>query len=63
MLCDQPLVSAKNLLALRDSFARTKSLIVASAYENSVGVPALFARDVFSELAKLRGRRRREKKL
>lgn len=53
MLCDQPLLTTENLFALRDSFLKNQSLIVASAYENTIGVPALFSRAVFGELMNL----------
>ncbi|HSK74226.1 MAG TPA: nucleotidyltransferase family protein [Pyrinomonadaceae bacterium] len=53
MLCDQPFVSAEILRRLRDVFAETKKAIVASEYENTIGVPALFAREIFDELHNL----------
>lgn len=53
-LCDQPLVTAQILLRLRDAYAAAKKPIAASRYKNTVGVPALFAREVFAELENLR---------
>lgn len=53
MLCDQPLLTTENLFALRDSFLKNQSLIVASVYENTTGVPALFSRAVFDDLMNL----------
>jgi molybdenum cofactor cytidylyltransferase len=50
MLCDQPLVTLEVLIQLRDAFVETKKPIVASSYENTIGVPALFARETFAEL-------------
>jgi molybdenum cofactor cytidylyltransferase len=54
MLCDQPLVTTETLRRLRDAFVETKKPIAASEYENTVGVPALFAREIFAELENLR---------
>lgn len=50
MLCDQPLVTPEVLMRLRDAFTETKKPIVASRYENTIGVPALFGREIFAEL-------------
>lgn len=54
MLCDQPFVSAEVLRRLRDAFIETKKPIAASRYENTIGVPALFAREIFGELESLK---------
>jgi molybdenum cofactor cytidylyltransferase len=53
MLCDQLRVDAEHLRALVEAFTRTQASIVASAYERTRGVPALFSRDLFSELEAL----------
>jgi molybdenum cofactor cytidylyltransferase len=53
MLCDQPFVTVEVLQKLRDAFVETEKPVVASKYENTVGVPALFAREVFIELEDL----------
>jgi len=53
MLCDQPLISARflnRLLAVHRSSGRG---IVAAEYAGTVGVPALFSRAYYSELAAL----------
>src|ERR1041384_3944867 len=42
-LCDQPLINAAILKRLGTAFYETKKLIVASEYEGTVGVPALFS--------------------
>ena len=55
MLCDQPKVTTSLLDLLIDTFATTGGPIVASEYDNTVGVPALFSRKLFSELGKLTG--------
>ena len=57
MLCDQPLISAQfldRLVAVHHSSGRG---IVASEYGGEAGVPALFSRTYFPELAALRGSR------
>jgi molybdenum cofactor cytidylyltransferase len=54
VVCDQPLLSAAHLAALVEIHRRTSALIVASHYGDDVsGVPALFSRAVFGELAAL----------
>lgn len=52
-LCDQPLVTTGILRRLRKVFIETNKPIAACRYENTVGVPALFAREIFSELENL----------
>ncbi len=53
MLCDQLRVDAAHLQALLDTFVRTRAPVVASAYDGTRGVPALFARECFAELEAL----------
>lgn len=53
MLCDQPLVTTEVLQRLRDVFVETGKPIAASEYKNTIGVPALFAREIFGELSNL----------
>lgn len=53
MLCDQPKVSAQHVRALLEKGQQTKKNIVASAYSNSLGVPALFKQPIFSDLLAL----------
>ncbi|HZI08954.1 MAG TPA: nucleotidyltransferase family protein [Myxococcus sp.] len=53
MLCDQVRVDAAHLKALVETWRRTGASIVASAYEGTRGVPALFSRAVFPELEAL----------
>jgi molybdenum cofactor cytidylyltransferase len=55
LVCDQPFIDAsliRHLIALRE---KTGKDIVASSYSDTVGVPAIFARPVFSELRALEG--------
>jgi molybdenum cofactor cytidylyltransferase len=52
--CDQPLVEARHLVALRAALGPDQ-LIAASRYAGTLGVPALFSRAVFGELFALTG--------
>lgn len=53
-LCDQPFVDACLLNQLVASYAVRQRPIVASAYANSLGVPALFDRSLFPKLMSLK---------
>lgn len=53
MVCDQPHVTTEHLGVLIE--ARSKSNIIASAYADTLGVPALFDQSLFGELAALTG--------
>lgn len=53
MLCDQPLISSEILQKLGGVFVQTGKPIVACEYENTFGVPALFARAFFPDLMNL----------
>jgi molybdenum cofactor cytidylyltransferase len=53
MPCDQPRLTAEHLLRLVGSFV--DGSVVASTYAGVRGVPAVFPRDAWSELMKLRG--------
>jgi molybdenum cofactor cytidylyltransferase len=60
MLCDQPFVQSNVINSLVETYrARRAPPLVASEYEaggeKSLGVPALFSRALFPELAQLRG--------
>jgi molybdenum cofactor cytidylyltransferase len=55
MLCDQPHVTAEVINGLVAAHRATGSAVVASAYGGSFGVPALFGRALFVELALLEG--------
>ena len=54
-LCDQPHVTAEVISALIEAHRITGSTVVASTYGGSFGVPALFGRSLFPELATLEG--------
>ena len=53
MVCDQPLITSLHLGALRDAHKKTSHQIVASRYENTIGVPALFERTLFSRMLEI----------
>jgi molybdenum cofactor cytidylyltransferase len=55
MVCDQPFVSATVLNRIIERHRESGARIVASAYGGEVGVPALFSRALFPELARLPG--------
>ena len=54
MLCDQPFVSVRIINALVKSHLTTGKRIVAATYGPIRGVPALFSRELFSEILSLR---------
>jgi molybdenum cofactor cytidylyltransferase len=53
LTCDQPFVDAPLLEHLVAAHQRTKKPVVASAYDGTLGVPALFERSCFDELLQL----------
>lgn len=53
MLCDQPAITAAHLQQLISSGVGSDKLIVASAYNGTTGVPALFKRDLFGSLMEI----------
>ena len=55
MLCDQPFVTPETLNRLVETFQKTKKPIAACQYSDTLGVPALFAREMFAELSDLQG--------
>jgi molybdenum cofactor cytidylyltransferase len=55
MLCDQPHVNADVISSLIAAHRATGMSVVASTYGGSFGVPALFSRTLFAELAQLEG--------
>lgn len=55
MVCDQVHVSASVLNHLLEKQSQTKAPIIASAYKNSMGTPALFHKHFFAQLALLSG--------
>ena len=55
MLVDQAAVTAEDLKRLANAWRRQPDYIVAARYGMTTGVPAIFPRSVFSDLASLRG--------
>jgi molybdenum cofactor cytidylyltransferase len=55
MLCDQPHVTADVISGLAAAYRVTGRPVIASTYGGSFGVPALFSRPLFAELARLEG--------
>ncbi len=55
LLADQALVTAEHLFALLDSWSGADNEIVATAYDNTHGPPALFPRATFDDLCQLSG--------
>jgi molybdenum cofactor cytidylyltransferase len=55
MVCDQPFVTANLLQQLMDEHGRSGKPIVASAYANTLGIPALFSNHLFTQLLDLQG--------
>ncbi|WP_058999133.1 nucleotidyltransferase family protein [Leptolyngbya sp. NIES-2104] len=53
MLCDQPLVTSANLNQLIESYQATQPSVIASAYADTLGVPALFSHQLFPDLLRL----------
>lgn len=49
-VCDQPYLSAQHLQQLVEKYSTTSCAIVASAYNNSNGVPALFDSSLYQQL-------------
>ena len=56
-LADQPLISEAIFDRLIQSYQQTGNIIIACAYDDIVGVPALFNKNIFSELINLEGDR------
>ena len=55
LVCDQPFVTPASIEMLVELRQRTGSLIAASEYGGTLGVPACFARQLFPELLALTG--------
>ncbi len=55
LLADQPAVSADDLKRLAGTWRRQPLYSAAALYAGTLGVPAIFPRTLFPELAKLRG--------
>lgn len=54
-LCDQPHVTAEVISELIARYRHTHAPLIASSYSETFGVPALFSRSLFRELASIEG--------
>lgn len=52
-VCDQPFISAEIINGLVSAYYSSEKPIIASQYAETLGVPALFSRKFFSELANM----------
>lgn len=55
LLADQPMVDASHLKKLIQAFSEQPDRIIATAYPNNNGVPALFGKKYFQDLKELKG--------
>ncbi|MGV0005291.1 MAG: nucleotidyltransferase family protein [Candidatus Porifericomitaceae bacterium WSBS_2022_MAG_OTU9] len=55
LLCDQPLINKSSLKKLIDLWQQRSNSIVASEYQGTLGVPAIFPAAFFSQLESLQG--------
>lgn len=55
ILCDQPLLTVETLDALVDAWEAADAPLAACEYAGALGVPAVFGRQLFPELAALSG--------
>lgn len=55
MLVDQPLIQVQQIKQLITSFEQHKPSYVAAFYEGKAGVPALFSKNIFADLCRLKG--------
>ena len=55
MLADQPNVNSSYINNLIDNFGTNQIKIVASKYKDNLGVPAIFPKQAFNDLLKLKG--------
>ncbi len=55
LTCDQPFISSDVIDRIIETYEKTKKTIVASKYDDTIGVPALFDRKHFSEILLLKG--------
>ena len=55
LTCDQPFVTAAVLTQMIQLRLTSRKLIIASAYAETIGIPALFDRSCFPDLLRLKG--------
>jgi molybdenum cofactor cytidylyltransferase len=56
MLGDQPLISTTQINSLVETWYKRPKMIVASSYNDTIGVPAIFPSDLFYELKLSKGK-------
>lgn len=56
-LVDQPLITSAHFKKIIENFKKNSPEIIAASYGNTLGVPALFSADLFSELLTLSGQK------
>lgn len=54
-LADQPFVTANHINSFAEKFHQSKCAIIAAKYNETIGVPALFAKEVFEDFAEIFG--------
>jgi molybdenum cofactor cytidylyltransferase len=55
LVCDQPFITSDLLQQLLEQRYQTEHIIVASAYSDTIGVPAVFHKHYFPDLLSLKG--------
>jgi molybdenum cofactor cytidylyltransferase len=50
VVCDQPHLSSAHLKSMVHTFQTTDSVVISSGYDDTEGVPALFEKNLFSEI-------------
>lgn len=55
MVCDQPFVNAELLNKLIEKHLENGKKIIASSYDDTLGTPSLFHKNLFQELSELKG--------
>jgi molybdenum cofactor cytidylyltransferase len=53
MVCDQPYLTGAHLITLITTYKKNRSELVASTYNQTLGVPALFNKSLFDQLLEL----------
>ena len=57
LLCDQPLINSRHIQTILSAWQNEPTRIVASRYNQSIGVPTLFPAEFFRPLMELKGDR------
>ena len=55
LICDQPFISTDIIKQLINLYTQSNKPIIASQYEETIGIPALFACNIYPELMQLKG--------